>query len=217
MLLYSIQDQGDCGSCWAFSATQHIESAFAMAGNPLSVLSHEQILECDEHDGACYGGWPSCAIQYTIEAGGLSKLEDYRNGTYLADGHVICLANQSVNDSCDDPPCTNYCEITCDAKQVKPFAKIHSYVTLGNDEKQMQAYLAKYGPMSVALNAGGLSFQFYKGGVIDTKWYDSCNPSRLDHAVFLVGYGTDAGKDYWLVKNRYVIFSHDNCFYIQTY
>jgi len=55
------------------------------------------------------------------------------------------------------------------------------------------------GPLSVALNAQLL--QFYKKGVFDPKL--PCSPAKLDHGVLLVGYGTDAGADYWVVKNSW--------------
>src|SRR4051794_24079043 len=39
-----IRNQGQCGSCWAFSATETIESYFAIAGGKLTLLSVEQIV-----------------------------------------------------------------------------------------------------------------------------------------------------------------------------
>ncbi len=55
------------------------------------------------------------------------------------------------------------------------------------------------GPVSVGVDASGFAFKFYKSGII-TKW---CG-TEIDHAVLLVGYGTDSkGTDYWLVKNSW--------------
>ena len=54
------------------------------------------------------------------------------------------------------------------------------------------------GPVSVGVDASGFAFKMYKSGII-TKM---CG-TAIDHAVLLVGYGTDNGKDYWLVKNSW--------------
>merc|ERR1719428_2493068 len=53
-------------------------------------------------------------------------------------------------------------------------------------------------PVSIAIEADQSSFQMYGGGVLTKK----CG-SKLDHGVLLVGYGTDAGTDYWKVKNSW--------------
>merc|ERR1712167_315708 len=54
------------------------------------------------------------------------------------------------------------------------------------------------GPVSIAVDAGGLDWQLYFGGIM--KWF--CGHS-LDHGVLLVGYGTEGTEDYWLVKNSW--------------
>jgi len=206
-----VKNQDSCGSCWAESAVENIESVvFIKTRNVTnatfpSPLSVEQVIECDPHDYACYGGYPSGAYKYVIEQGGLASEATY---PFNVDNHVICLANQTFNETCgdgicDDPPLTNYCDLTCSAKSHEFVAKISNWKALPEDEDQLAAFLAENNPISVALDAGGdlISWlQFYKGGVANPKM---CTTTRLDHAVLLVGYGEFNGTPYWSVRNSW--------------
>jgi C1A family cysteine protease len=62
-IVTTVKDQGQCGSCWDFSATETIESVCALAGYPLTKLSEQQILDCDTSDYGCNGGWPYLAYK----------------------------------------------------------------------------------------------------------------------------------------------------------
>ena len=70
-------------------------------------------------------------------------------------------------------------------------------------ESALQQAVATVGPISVAMDAGHPSFQLYKTGVYKEP---KCSSQKLDHGVLAVGYGSDSGEDYWLVKNRFVFY-----------
>lgn len=208
----TVKDQSSCGSCWA--EIGNIESRWYLARKdsglkaPVS-LSVQQVIECDAHDYACYGGFPKGAFQYVIEHGGIASNDDYPYGVDGI-GHTICLANQTFNQTCgdglcDDPPLTSYCDLTCSDTTHKTVATITSWQALPEDEVQMAAQLAANGPLSVGLDAAG-SFgiiapwlQFYKSGVANPK---HCT-TTVDHGVLLVGYGEDNNQPYWTIKNSW--------------
>mmetsp|Transcript_48834 Transcript_48834/g.145946 ORF Transcript_48834/g.145946 Transcript_48834/m.145946 type:complete len:377 (+) Transcript_48834:47-1177(+) len=207
-----VKDQASCGSCWAESAVANIESVWYLANKAsMSVpvaLSVEQVIECDAHDNACYGGFPKGAYRYAIEHGGLAAAADY---PYRVGGHTICLANQTFNATCgdgicSDPPLTSSCDLTCSDRAHRSVARISSWVALPESESRIASYLAAHGPVSVGMDASGGALgvlfpwlQFYKRGI--------ASPGRctdtIDHGVLLVGYGEEAGKKYWTVKNSW--------------
>jgi len=142
-----VYNQGQCGSCWAFSATENIESRWALAGNALTSLSMQQIVSCDTTDGGCNGGWPYNAYQYVIGAGGQDSYASY---PYTAE-NTPCQFNPS-------------------AIVAKP--RSWTYVTQSEDEAQMVNYLYANGPLSVCVDAS--EWSFYTGGIYPAS---SCTTS----------------------------------------
>jgi len=133
-----IYNQGQCGSCWAFSTTESIESMNFLAGNTLTSLSMQQIVDCDTSDDGCDGGDPPTAYAYVISAGGL---ETYSNYPYTArDGK--CKFDKSL---------------------VAQTLESWQYVTRVRSEKQMQNFTYTIGPPSVCVDAS--TWDSYRGGV----------------------------------------------------
>lgn len=175
-----IKDQGDCGSCWAFSATGSLESAWALFGNhSLFNLSEQQLVDCSAPEGnyGCGGGLMDFAFNYTIQDNGLCTDESY---PYSAMGGE-CVAHK--------------------CKHVVTITKCIDLWT-GNastTEEAMQITLAQQ-PISVGVYAGNPFWMNYKGGIIDN---DECG-NQDDHGVVIVGYDTTSdGQDYWIVKNSW--------------
>jgi C1A family cysteine protease len=172
-----VKDQGQCGSCWSFSATGGLEGAYFVAGNTLTSFSEEQLVECAGlayGNMACYGGWYYSAWDYLKSNEAMTE-DDYPY-TSGNGGWSTCEYDSSVG-----------------VTNVKSYAAVTS-----NDPDQLAAAIDTQ-PVSVAIEADKLVFQFYSSGVITG---DSCG-TTLDHAVLAVGYGTEDGTDYFLVKNSW--------------
>jgi len=88
------------------------------------------------------------------------------------------------------------------------YAALKNYTCLstpnGADETTlMPTFLVNAGPLSIAMNADLL--MDYSSGIVNPSSTDDCDPTSLDHALLLVGYGTDSttGTSYWIVKNSW--------------
>jgi C1A family cysteine protease len=172
-----VKNQGQCGSCWAFSATGSLESAFALKTNVLTSLSEEELVDCSysEGDDGCIGGLMDNAFKYVM-SNGLTSEDDYPYASMFGTNN------------------------TCNSSYPRVLPPILGYVDVSPDEESLlQAVTLQ--PVSVAIEADQPSFQFYTSGVLS----DSGCGERLDHGVLVVGYGTDTvtGLDYWIVKNSW--------------
>jgi len=184
-----VQDQGQCGSCWAFATACSIESASAIATGKLVKLSEQEIVDCSHgcvlEDGqqvcnqGCNGGWPWSAMEDIISWGGLETETDY---PYTA---ITDSCTKKVNLTHNDP-IKNY---TC-----------LSGPTLAN-ETYMAAFVASSGPIAIAMDATIL--QSYHKGIIKPDFLHSCSKTELDHAIVIVGYGSEGSEDFWIVRNSW--------------
>lgn len=68
------------------------------------------------------------------------------------------------------------------------------------DEGLLTYVLSKYGPVTALIDASHASFQLYKHGIYYEK---NCSTTQLDHAVTIVGYGSEQDNDYYIVKNSW--------------
>jgi len=173
----AVKDQGQCGSCWAFSVTENVESVWILSkgltNTTLPPLAPQQIVDCDTSDAGCDGGNPPTAYDYIISAGGLDGEKDY---PYTAqDG-------------------------TCSFKASAVVAKISNfkYATSG-DEDTMKDNLVSWAPLSICVDAR--YWQDYAGGIM-AEW--QCDwVVELDHCVQAVGYDLTAGTPFWIVRNSW--------------
>lgn len=178
-LIHPIRDQQQCGSCWAFSASEVLSDRVAIAtGKQSPVLSPEDMVSCDGSDMGCSGGM-------------LPKAWEYLTNTGI------------VTDSCFPYTAGNGNAPKCETKCVdsESFTKTKaktSYAIKG--VTNMQKEIMTNGPIQVAFNVYK-SFMSYKTGVYQKHWYELLPEGG--HAVKIVGWGTDNGVDYWLVANSW--------------
>jgi len=169
-----VKNQGQCGSCWAFSTTGTIEGAWFKRTGQLESLSEQNLMDCDYKNHGCNGGNPFMALLYTIRNGGLDTESSY---PYRMRQGQCEFKRNSVGATITG------------AKRI-----------IQGSEEDLQNAIASVGPISVAIDAGHTSFQLYREGV----YYEpSCSSYRLDHGVLAVGYGTDNGHDYYIIKNSW--------------
>jgi C1A family cysteine protease len=169
-----IKDQGQCGSCWAFSAVMAIEGDLFIDTGKLISLSEQDLVSCDHNgDEGCNGGLMDQAFAWVEENGICSETDyPYTSGTGT----------------------TGTCKTKC-----TPVATITGFTDVpAKDETALAAAVATQ-PVSVAIEADKSVFQLYKSGVLKSK---QCG-TTLDHGVGIVGYGTLSGTDYWKVKNSW--------------
>ncbi|XP_065884407.1 procathepsin L-like [Dysidea avara] len=173
----AVKDQGECGSCWAFSATGSLEGQHALNTGNLVSLSEQNLMDCSDKQGnrACEGGLMDYAFKYVVNNGGIDTEECY---PYTADDESECV----YKESCKGATCSRYVDIS------------------SGDEGALQTAVANIGPISVAIDASHFSFQLYRNGIYDEE---DCSSEDLDHGVLVVGYGEDDDEAYWLVKNSW--------------
>jgi len=171
-----VKDQGQCGSCWAFSSTGSLEGQHFRKTGKLLSLSEQNLVDCSKDFGnnGCNGGLMDLAFRYIKANGGIDTERSYPyEGTELK-----CHFNPETIGETD-----------------KGFVDIPQ-----GSEEDLKKALATVGPVSIAIDASHESFQFYSHGVYDEP---ECDPMGLDHGVLAVGYGTLDDQDYWLVKNSW--------------
>jgi len=170
-----VKDQGYCGSCWAFSVTEQVESDWMRATGEEVILSAQQVCSCTNYRlpgvGGCNGGKPETGYDYANEGLELDSDYPYTSGAAGITG-------------------------TCQSDKSKYVVRTTSYTNVGSgasDESAMAAYVSSTGPLSIVVDAE--EWSTYTGGILS-----NCGTS-LDHAVQAVGVDTNGG--FWKVRNSW--------------
>jgi C1A family cysteine protease len=203
----AIKNQGQCGSCWAFSATEAVESQLILStGGKLAIdLSPQQVTSCTPSTGTygclgCEGGFTEGAYDYLKTAPGLA------NAFYIPYGQS--LTESSATLTC---PKEKVAQIDGPLEQLSGgYASVTGYkyattpCTSGACENQNLEALAaalETTPVSVCVNAG--TWNDYTGGVLTSKACGPMGAEYQDHCVMATGFNTTAPTPYWIVRNSW--------------
>lgn len=174
----AVKDQGQCGSCWAFSTIQALESASAIKYGKLYSLSEQELVDCDNlsnggRDHGCNGGLMDNAFSWIGKQDGVCSEVDY---PYVS-------GVTKTSGSCQQKSCKN-----------QPNTDIVKFVDITpNSDSAMMSALAQQ-PVSIAIEADQKAFQLYSSGVFT----GACG-TNIDHGVGLVGYTSD----YYILRNSW--------------
>ncbi|CAH1401289.1 unnamed protein product [Nezara viridula] len=168
-----VKNQGQCGSCYAFSATGSLEAQHFIKTGKLVSLSEQNIVDCSgpQRNRGCKGGNMMNSFRYIMQHGiDTEKFYPYEGK-----------------------------EGTCRFQISEVGATVTGYGSIDPFEEALKAAVVDIGPISVGIHVSKNFFQ-YKTGIFQE---DNCDPYDLNHAVLVVGYGIDGDQDYWLVKNSW--------------
>ncbi|GJM89018.1 hypothetical protein PR202_ga05613 [Eleusine coracana subsp. coracana] len=168
-----VKDQGSCGACWSFSATGAIEGINKIKTGSLISLSEQELIDCDR----------------SYNQGCSGGLMDYAFKFVIKNGGI---------DTEEDYP-FRQTDGTCNKNKLKRHVvTIDGYTDVPSNNEELLLKAVAQQPVSVGICGSARAFQLYSQGI-----FDGPCPTSLDHAVLIVGYGSEGGKDYWIVKNSW--------------
>jgi C1A family cysteine protease len=184
--LTQVENQGQCGSCWAFSLTATHRDGFALGGRDPGRLSQEWLVDNSTQAEGCNGGYFDSADNFVIPRG------------------------QPLWSACPYKSGSGKCAVSLPiAAQIKTWFMLGDKTT-GPTVRDIEAYMTAYGkPVSIGLAAGAGSWQSYSGGI-----YNACVTAEMDHMINIVGWDNEGaafdnngnlppGKGIWIVRNSW--------------
>lgn len=176
-----MKDQNNCGACYVFATVAAVESAILRKTTRRLDLSEQHVIDCsykynDELNDGCDGGDEIITLDYISKEGVLTE-EEY---PYVS-------GNSGKHEKCKK---------TKKATWGKGLTMIEIKT---KDETKLAEAVATHGPLIVAISGLNTNLPFYSGGIYDQT---SCG-DEPNHVVLLVGYGTQRGRPYWLIKNSW--------------
>lgn len=171
-----VKNQKSCGACFAMSTIGALESQFFIKTGKLVELSEQEIVDCPVkyHSWGCAGGIAFRVFDYVTDKGGISSSADYPFEGKVGE------CRESSN-------------------KVKINMKGYGLVIAGNDGKKLLEAVATVGPIVVSMDIDHESFMRYSSGI----YFEEDCTEKVNHGALLVGYGSEDGTDYWIIKNSF--------------
>jgi C1A family cysteine protease len=180
----SAVSQGICGSCWAFATNAGIEGNYHRSFGDYIALSSQQLVDCDNYDGGCNGGWPTNALNYIKEKG------------VIYDAYYPYISNSSG---------TKY---TCNySTNLKPNFILDNWeqCSLGNCDRSKILSMLSRGPLIGVMDGEGNGYlKDYKSGILDIP----C--SNINHAINIIGVDSDSVGGFYIGRNSWGKFWGEN-------
>jgi C1A family cysteine protease len=170
----AVKNQGQCGSCWAFSSTGNIEGQWFIKNNELVSLSEQDLVSCDTTCDGCNGGLMDYAFEWLVKS---------RRGEISTEHSYPYVSGNGVAPACKASGHTNG-------------AKITGHKNIAHNENAIADEVFANGPVSIGVDA--TSWQTYTGGIMT-----NCISSQVDHGVLAVGFDDEHKPPYWIIKNSW--------------
>jgi len=187
----TIQNQAECGSCWAFGAVEAITDRMCIHKNNDTQLSFLDMVSCDTSDDGCNGGDASSAWSYARKKGLVSE------ACYPYTIPTCPPAQQPCLNFVKTPKCVKACNDS-NINYEEDKRKISSIYSVDSSNNGIETEIMKNGPVEACFDVYE-DFVNYKSGVYAHKTGNYLG----GHCVKILGWGTDNGQDYWLVANSW--------------
>ncbi|XP_052220908.1 procathepsin L-like isoform X1 [Dreissena polymorpha] len=173
-----VKDQGDCGSCWAFSAIGSLEAILRknIWWRADSWLSEQNLVDCASRtykNYGCRGGWMNNAFTYIRDNRGIDTEECY---PYSGQDGRCAYRRDCIG------------------------ASISGYQNVGKSEHSLASSLSSVGPITVTADCSDRGFKSFRNGIY---YNPNCNSNLPTHAMVAVGYVNSSAGNYWIIKNSW--------------
>ncbi|KAJ1458419.1 hypothetical protein M885DRAFT_480104 [Pelagophyceae sp. CCMP2097] len=211
-VIAKIRDQSSCGSCWAFGSTETYEDRRCVAtGEDVEFSTMDTAGCCSGFacglSRGCGGGQPTAALKWMTKTGVVSGADYFEIGkggsckpyTFAPCAHHVAVTPEYP--ACPEKEYEATCTRSCsEEKYGKKYADDKVAEGTAKSCRSVAAMMTalQKGPLSATLTVYE-DFPTYKSGV-----YRHVSGSALGgHAIEIIGYGTEEGTPYWLVKNSW--------------
>ena len=187
-----VKNQRTCGSCWAFAALGAIESEYQKKKGAYVSFSEQYLVDCDNEDSGCSGGWPSRTFSWILKNGIIAnEALPYVSKAQACSAKLKPFEYKIVTGSIYHSPQAYWSQATFDE-------------------------LITQGPVIVAMDASFSGFMQYRPSSLRPVFVKGAC-SKVTHAVVVVGKQQEKGIDYYKVRNSWgVSWGYKGYFMIQT-